>query len=82
MIKCLYHSYQPINILRSLNDQGVQALNVTPKLKWKTKEMSDMFVVSFHRNTNINKIFNITTICRAAVTAEPIRTNKLIPQCK
>jgi hypothetical protein len=41
-----------------------------------------MFTVSFHGNTDINKIFNIKTICRAAVTDEPIRTNKLIPQCK
>jgi hypothetical protein len=41
-----------------------------------------MFIVSFHRNTVINKTFNIKTICRAAVTVEPIRTNKLMPQCK
>jgi hypothetical protein len=38
MIKNSHHSYQPINIPRSLNDQGLQALNATPKLKWKTKE--------------------------------------------
>jgi hypothetical protein len=76
MIKNLHHSYQPMNILRSFNDQGLQALNSTPKLKWKTKEPLDMFIVSFHRNTDINKIFNIKTICRAAVTVEPIRTNK------
>jgi hypothetical protein len=82
MIKNLHHSYQPMNILRSLNDQGLQALNATPKFKWKTKEPLDMFIVSLHRNTEINKIFKIKTICRAAVAAEPIRTNKLIPQCK
>jgi hypothetical protein len=82
MIKNLHHSYQPMNILCSLNDQGLQALNATPKLKWKTKEPLHMFIVSFHQNTDINKIFNIKTICRAAVTAEPIGTNKLIPQCK
>jgi hypothetical protein len=32
MIKNLHHSYQPMNILRSINDQGLQALNTTPKL--------------------------------------------------
>jgi hypothetical protein len=48
-----------MNILPSLNDQGPQALNVTPELKWKTKEPLDMFIVSFHGNTDINKIFNI-----------------------
>jgi hypothetical protein len=82
MIKNLHHSYQTMNILRSLNDQGLQALNATPRLKWKTKEPLHMLVVSFHRNTDINKIFNIKTICIAAVTVEPIRTNTLIPQCK
>jgi hypothetical protein len=41
-----------------------------------------MFIVSLHPNTNTNKIFNIKSICKAVVTAEPIRTNKLIPQCK
>jgi hypothetical protein len=81
MIKNLHHSYQPINILRSLNNQGLH-LNTTQKLKWKTKEPLDMLIVSFHRNTDINKIFNIKTICRAAVTVEPIRTNKLISECK
>jgi hypothetical protein len=48
MIKNLCHSYQPVNILRSLNDQGLQALNTIQKLKWKTKEPLDMFIVSFH----------------------------------
>jgi hypothetical protein len=76
MIKNLHHSYQPMNLLRSLNDQGLQALNATRKLKWKTKEPLDMFIVSFHRNTDMNKIFNIKTICRAAVTVEPIRTKQ------
>jgi hypothetical protein len=71
-----------MNILRSLNDSGLQALNATPKLKWKTKEPLDMFIVSFHPNTDINKTSNIKTIFNAAVTVEPIRTNKLIPQCK
>jgi hypothetical protein len=82
MIKNLHHSFQPVNILHSLKEQGFQALNATPKLKWRTKEPLDMFIVSFHRNTDINKIFEIKTICRAIVTVESLRSNKLIPQCK
>jgi hypothetical protein len=74
MIKNLHHT--------SLNDQGLQALTATPKLKWKTKAPLDMFIVSFHKNADINKIFNIKTIFGAAVTVESIRSNKLIPQCK
>jgi hypothetical protein len=49
MIKNLHHSYQQMNILHSLNDQGLQALNATPKLKWKAKELLDMFIVPFHQ---------------------------------
>jgi hypothetical protein len=71
-----------INILRRLNYQGLQALNLTSKLKWKAKKLLPMFIVSFRRNTNISKIFNIETICRAAVTLESIIGYKLIPQCK
>jgi hypothetical protein len=82
MIKNLHHSFQPASILRSLSDQGLKALNATPKLKWKTKEPLDMFIVSFQRDTDIRKIYNIQTICRAAVIVEPLRSNKLIPQCK
>jgi hypothetical protein len=82
MIKNLHHSYEPINILHSLEDQGFQTLNATLKLKWKTEEPLDMFSISFHLNTNINKISNIKTICRTAVTDESIRSNKLISQCK
>jgi hypothetical protein len=82
MIKNLHHSYQPITILRRFNDQGLQARNTTPKLKWKIRIPLDMFIVSFHRNTDINKIFNIKTICRAAVTVESIRICKLIPLCQ
>jgi hypothetical protein len=82
MIKNIRHSFQPTGILCNLCKQGFTALNATPKLKWKTKEPLDMFTVSFHRDTDINKIYNIKTICRAAVTVEPIRSNKLIPQFK
>jgi hypothetical protein len=82
MIKNLYHSYQPTNMLRSSNDQYLQAQNATLKIKWKIKAPLDMFIISFHRNTDINKSLNIKTICRAAVTGELIRSNKLIPQYK
>jgi uncharacterized protein (DUF2249 family) len=82
MIKNLHHSFQTASILRSLCDQGFKALNAIPKLKWKTKEPLDMFIVSFDRDTDIQKIYNIKTICRAAVTVETLRSNKLIPQCK
>jgi hypothetical protein len=81
MIKNIHHSFQPTSILRNLCEQGFKALNATPELKCKTKEQLDMFIVSFNRDTDVNKIYNIKTICRAAVTVE-IRSNTLIPQCK
>jgi hypothetical protein len=45
MIKNIHHSFQPKSILRNLCEQGLKALNATPKLKWKTKESLDMFIV-------------------------------------
>jgi hypothetical protein len=45
MIKNIHHSFQPTSILRNLCEQGFKALNATPKLKWKTKEPLDMFIV-------------------------------------
>lgn len=82
MIKNLHHTFQPINIIQSLKDQGFDVLNATPKLRWKTKEPLDMFLVLFHKDTDINKIYNLKTICKANVTVEPIKGNKLLPQCK
>lgn len=82
MIKNIHHSFSPISILNDLHAQGLEALNATPKLKWKTKEPLDMFIVSFSNKVDINKIYNIKTICNATITVEPLRSNGLIPQCK
>jgi hypothetical protein len=45
MINNLYHSYQPINILHSLNDQGHQALNAT-----KTNKQTNSVALSPRAN--------------------------------
>lgn len=82
MIKNLHHSFQPVNIINNLRSQGLQAQNATLKLKWKTKEPLDMFIVSFSKNEDVGKIYNIKTICNANVTVEALKSNKLIPQCK
>lgn len=82
MIKNIHHSFKPVNIIQDLRAQGLEALNATPKLKWKTKEPLDMFIVSFSKNVDINKVYNIKKVCNATVTVEPIKSNKLIPQCQ
>jgi hypothetical protein len=48
MLNNIHHSFQPTSILRNLCEQGLKALNAKPKLKWKTKEPLDTFIVSFH----------------------------------
>jgi hypothetical protein len=80
MIRNSRHPYQVINIRHSLNGQGLEALNATPELKWQTKELLGMFL--FHFIEIETQTFNIKTICKATVTVEPARSNKLIPQCK
>jgi hypothetical protein len=56
MIKNIQHSFQPTSIWSNICEQGLRALNATPKLKWKTKEQLDTFIVSFHRDTDIKNI--------------------------
>jgi hypothetical protein len=60
MIKNIHHSFQPTSILLNLCEQGFKVLNATPKLKWKTKEPLDMFIVSFLRDTDIRKKYIIS----------------------
>ena len=96
MIKDLHHSINPVDIIKDLNQNGLKAKNATNKQKWLTAEQKkdrralglkevvplDMFIVSFDRETDIDKIYNIKTVMSSKVKIEPMRKNKTIPQCK
>ncbi|PNF20024.1 hypothetical protein B7P43_G05948 [Cryptotermes secundus] len=96
MVKDLHHSIDPIDIVNHFNQQGLKAKNATNKQKWLTAEQKqesraeglqevvplDIFIVSFDRETDIDKIYNIKTVMNSEVQIEPLRRSKIIPQCK
>ena len=96
MVKNLHHSIDPTDIINNLNQRGLKAKNATNKHKWFTANQKedrrakglpevvplDMFIVSFDRETDINKIYDIKSIMNCKVKVEPMRKNKIIPQCK
>jgi hypothetical protein len=73
IIKDLQHSIDPADIIKELNQKGLKAKNATNKQKWDTAEQrqdrrakglqevepSDMFIVSFDQEMNIDRIYNI-----------------------
>ncbi|XP_029174680.1 uncharacterized protein LOC114943252 [Nylanderia fulva] len=82
MAKNLHHSSKEENIIADLTRQGFKVQNVVNKQSWKRKEPLDMFVLSFDTEEDINKIFQISNIMNCKVEIQPLKTNKLIPQCK
>ena len=53
----------------------IDAVNI---LKWKTKETLPVFMLTFDRTENINKIYEITDIRRMRVEITPYRKSKLL----
>jgi hypothetical protein len=96
MIKGLHHSIDPTDIVSCLNQLGLKAKNAINKQKWLSVEQKqerkanglqdvvplDMFIVSFDKDTNLDKIYNTKTILNSKVQIEPLRKTNLIPQCK
>lgn len=82
MIKDLHYSCDPSDIVTDLVRQGYKATSAVNKLKWKTKEPLNMFIVSFDSTENIKNIYEIKQILKTIVKTEPIKPSKRIPQCK
>lgn len=82
MVKKLHHSCNTESIKDDLKAKGLQVLEVVNKLKWKTKEPLDMFMVSFSSEENIKKVFELGNILGCKVEVEALKKNNLIPQCK
>ncbi|RZF32880.1 hypothetical protein LSTR_LSTR004271 [Laodelphax striatellus] len=82
MIKKLHHSCSPESITDDLKNQGYKVLEVVNKLKWKTKEPLDMFLISFSCEEDVKKIFELKTVLGCKVEIETIKKAKLIAQCK
>lgn len=82
MIKNLHHSCDANEILSDIKNQGLNVISVTQKLKWKSMEPLDMFLVSFDSTEDINKIYSLNVVLNSIIKVEPVKHSKLIPQCK
>lgn len=82
MAKNLHSSCLPDRIVEDLKSDGYKIQDVVNKLSWKTKEPLNMFMLSFQKDEDISRIYNIKSILGCKVDIQPVKTSKLIPQCK
>lgn len=78
----LHYSCKTENIVQDLRQRGYKCLEATPKLKWRTKQPLNMFMLTFGNDEDINRIYAITDIMGIRVQIKPLRVSKLVPQCK
>ena len=74
----LHHSCKPDKILEDLKDKGFKAIEVSMKLKYRTKEPLNMFMLTFSPEEDINNIYKISSILRCNVAIQPVKRIKLI----
>jgi PAX-interacting protein 1 len=65
-----------------LRQKGYHILEAVNILKWKTKEPLPIFMLTFDRTENIQKIYEISNIRGMRVEVTPYRKTGLLPQCK
>lgn len=82
MAKNLHSSCLPNRIVEHLALQGYKIQDAANKLNWRNKEPLNMFMLSFQKDEDINKIYSIKSILGCKVDIQPWKTSKLIPQCK
>uniref|UniRef100_A0A2A4JZV6 Pre-C2HC domain-containing protein n=1 Tax=Heliothis virescens TaxID=7102 RepID=A0A2A4JZV6_HELVI len=82
MAKKLHSSCAPKRIIEDLESQGYKIQDAVNKLSWRSKEPLNMFMLSFDKNEDVNRIYNIKTILGCKVDIQPLKTSKLLPQCK
>ena len=70
IIKNLHHTWSSDDIVRYLQDQNIKAISAVNKLKFKSKEPLDMFLVSFDASEDIKRIYEIKTILNTVVKIE------------
>lgn len=82
MANRLHHSVKPEHIVQEMQKRGYKLIEATPKLKYKTKQPLNMFMLSFNHNESVDKIYGITDILGVSVEILPLRKSRLVPQCK
>ena len=82
MLKNLHSSCNTDSIVSDLKEQGFKIISAVNKLKWRTKEPLDMFLLSFEADEDIEKIYKIKKILNSIVSIEALKSSNIIPQCK
>ena len=72
----------PEQIIQKLRQKGYHILEAVNILKWKTKEPLPIFMLTFDRTENIQKIYEISNIRGMRVEVTPYRKTGLLPQRK
>lgn len=62
-----------IHVLRRRQRRDYKIIQVKPL---------DMFILTFKKDVNINKIFGITDILSMMIEIQQLKSSKLVPQCK
>lgn len=82
MANKLHHSVSPDQIVQDMIKRGYKIIEATGKLKYKTKQPLNMFMLSFRHDESVDKIYEIRDILGYRVEILPLRKSKLVPQCK
>lgn len=82
VVRKLHQTCQVMDILEDLKTKGYRIENVTQLLRGKDKTLLPLFALSFSKEENVKKVYEIKEILHMKVTIEAFRKPKLIPQCK
>lgn len=82
MVKNLHNTCKPESIKNYLIAKGFKIIEVVNKRSFKTKLPLNMFMLTFDNEESIKNIYEISYILGCKVEVHPIKTSKLIPQCK
>lgn len=78
----LHQTCQVKKITEDLKNKGYKIENVTQLLRGKDKSPLPLFALTFSKEENTKKVYEITEILNMKVTIEAFRKPNLIPQCK
>lgn len=96
MVRNLHPTCKPENIVQELSDNGFKILSAVNILRKETKEEKKgsqitrtsekkplpLFMLTFESNEDIKKVYAIKTLQNLVVKMEPVRSSRLVPQCK
>lgn len=82
IVKKLHHTCKPDRIVEDLKTKGYKIEEAVNKLRWKDKTPLNMFMLTFNNAEDINKIYEIKSILGCKIEMHPLKTSKLVPQCK